>query len=167
MPLYSDRSGMPAEMADLAAAQDDLIADEAADLIPPPSSPFNAKVLTALSKALASVGKAMGLDLTPESYSEPEARLAPEVARFLMMMAAAAEDYGQPLPVALDAIKGDKELTAITAHLMRLAKDKDFSAFLDAPADEERAEVRIEVSPDGMEVEEKEDFDFSSRMRRG
>lgn len=165
MPLYSDRSGMPAEMADLAAAQDNLIADEAADLIPPPSSPFNAKVLTALSKALASVGKAMGLDLTPESYSEPEARLAPEVARFLMMMAAAAEDYGQPLPVALDAIKGDKELTAITAHLMRLAKDKDFSAFLDAPADEERAEVRIEVSPDGME--EEEDFDFSSRMRRG
>lgn len=165
MPLYSDRSGMPAEMADLASAQDDLIADEAADLIPPPSSPFNAKVLTALSKALASVGKAMGLDLTPESYSEPEARLAPEVARFLMMMAAAAEDYGQPLPVALDAIKGDKELTAITAHLMRLAKDKDFSAFLDAPADEERAEVRIEVSPDGME--EEEDFDFSSRMRRG
>ena len=165
MPLYSDRSGMPAEMADLAAAQDNLIADEAADLIPPPSSPFNAKVLTALSKALASVGKAMGLDLTPESYSEPEVRLAPEVARILMMMAAAAEDYGQPLPVALDAIKGDKELTAITAHLMRLAKDKDFSAFLDAPADEERAEVRIEVSPDGME--EEEDFDFSSRMRRG
>ena len=48
---------------------------------------------------------------------------------------------------------------------MRLAKDKDFSTFLDAPADEERAEVRIEVSPDGME--EEEDFDFSSRMRRG
>jgi len=167
MPLYSDRSDMPAELFDLAAEQDDLIAAEAADLIPPPTSPYNAKVLTALSKALAAVGRVMGLDLTPETYKEAEAQLAPEVARFLMMMAAAAEDYGQPLPVALDAIKGDKELTAITAHLMRLAKDKDFSTFLDAPADEERAEVRIEVSPDGMDVEEEEDFDFSSRMRRG
>lgn len=166
MPLYSDRGDMPAELADLAEAQDDLIAAEAADLIPPPSSPFNAKVLTSLSKALAAVAKVMGLDLTPESYSEPEARLAPEVARFLMMMAAAAEDYGQPLPVALDAIKGDKELTAITAHLMRLAKDKDFAAFLDAPVEDERTEVKIEVKPDGMEVEEEEDFDFASRMRR-
>ena len=166
MPLYSDRSDMPAELFDLAAEQDDLIADEAADLIPPPTSPYNAKVLTALSKALAAVGRVMGLDLTPETYKEAEARLAPEVARFLMMMAAAAEDYGQPLPVAMDDIKGDRELTAITAHLMRLAKDKGFSDFLDAPADEEVTDVQIEVSPAGVTVDE-EDFDFSSRMRRG
>jgi len=166
MPLYSDRSDMPAELFDLAAEQDDLIADEAAELIPPPTSPYNAKVLTALSKALAAVGRVMGLDLTPETYKEAEARLAPEVARFLMMMAAAAEDYGQPLPVAMDDIKGDRELTAITAHLMRLAKDKGFADFLDAPADEEVTDVQIEVSPAGVTVDE-EDFDFSSRMRRG
>ncbi len=166
MPLYPNDTGLPAEMRELTDAQDDIISAEAMELIPPPTSPYNAKVLSALSKALAAVGKLMGLDLRAEKYSEPEARLEPEVGRFLMMMGAAAEDYGQPLPVALDAIKGDRELTAITAHLMRLAKDKDFAAFLDAPVEEERTELKIEVRPDSVEVEEREDFDFGSRISR-
>jgi len=102
--------------------------------------------------------------LEPESYTEPAARLDPDVVRFLAMYAAAAEDYGQPLPVALDMIRGDRELTAITAHLMKLAKDAKFAAFLDAPADEADTEVRIEVRPGEEEVEE--NFDFASRMRR-
>jgi hypothetical protein len=80
------------------------------------------------------------------------------------MFAQAAEDYGQPFPVALDMIKGDRELTAITAHLMKLAKDAKFAEFLDQPMDE--AEVRIEIRGDGDDMEEEEEFDFASRMRR-
>jgi hypothetical protein len=86
------------------------------------------------------------------------------MVRFLAMFEQAAEDYGQPLPVALDQIKGDRELTAITAHLMKLAQDSGFSDFLDSPMDE--AEVKIEIRGDGEDMEEEEEFDFASRMRR-
>ena len=155
---------MPRDLIEAAEDTDDAIGAEIAELIPPPASPYNVKVLNALAKAIAAVGKVMGLDLEPESYTEPAARLDPDVVRFLAMYSAAAEDYGQPLPVALDMIRGDRELTAITAHLMKLARDSKFAAFLDAPADEADTEVRIEVRPGEEEVEE--DFDFASRMRR-
>jgi hypothetical protein len=62
----------------------------------------------------------------------------------------------------LEDIKGDRELTAITAHLLKLAKDKGFKEFLDMPADGE-VSVEITAGPADMEVEE--EFDFSSRMR--
>jgi hypothetical protein len=52
----------------------------------------------------------MGLDLTPETYSGPVEAMDADVARFLAMMSAAASDYGKPLPVDLEDIKGDSEL---------------------------------------------------------
>jgi hypothetical protein len=109
----------------------------------------------------------MGLDLTPEAYSEPVAQMDSDVARFLAMMAAAASDYGKPFPVELEDIKGDSELTAITAALTQLASDKGFAEFLDAPAEGEEVTEEVEELPDGEVMEEEEEeYDFSKRMRR-
>ena len=67
----------------------------------------------------------------------------------------------------LSDIKGDAELTAITAALLQLSKDKGFAEFLDAPAEPEEIKEETIMEPDG-EVEEEEEagFDFSKRMRR-
>jgi hypothetical protein len=90
-----------------------------------------------------------------------------DVARFLAMMATAASDYGKPFPVELEDIKGDSELTAITAALTQLAADKAFAEFLDAPVEEEVIEEEAVIMPDGeVEEEEEEEFDFAKRMRR-
>lgn len=165
MPVsYKMPSGMPSELRDLADRQDEMIGEEVSELIPPPSSPYNVKTLNQLAKAVEAVARVMGIEVQAEEYTEPEARLDDDLARFLTMIATAAEDYGKPLPVALDQIRGDRELTAIAAHLLQLAKDDDFEAFLDQPIAEVDLEVR--ATPDGIEVEEEEDFDFSSRMRR-
>ena len=164
MPMYTPTADIPRDLREASEDVDDAIGAELMDLIPAPDSPYNVKALDALAKALSSMGKVMGIDIEAESYSEPMARLDPDMVRFLAMFAQAAEDYGQPFPVALDMIKGDRELTAITAHLMKLAKDSKFAEFLDQPIDE--AEVRIEIRGDGDEMEEEEEFDFASRMRR-
>ena len=140
-----------------------MIAEEVGDLIPPPDSPYNVKTLNQLAKAVEAVALVMGIQVEAEEYNEPQARLDNDLARFLMMIAVAADDYGQPLPVDLEEIRGDSELTAIAAHLLRLAKDKEFEAFLDQPIAEVDLEVR--TSPEGVEVEE-EVFDFASRMSR-
>ena len=159
--------GMPADLAALAEEQDAVIGDEMAALVPRPERPYSAKVYTALAKAIAKAAKVMGLDLTPESYSGPVEEMDADVARFLAMMAAAAEDYGKPFPVELSDIKGDSELTAITAALLDLGRDKGFAEFLDAPAEPSEVIEEEAMMPDGeMEEEEEEVFDFGKRMRR-
>tara|TARA_R100000084_G_scaffold94258_2_gene48033 strand:- start:114 stop:608 length:495 start_codon:yes stop_codon:yes gene_type:complete len=164
MPVsYESPSDMPRELRELAEDQDAMIAEEVGDLIPPPDSPYNVKTLNQLAKAVEAVALVMGIQVEAEEYNEPQARLDNDLARFLMMIAVAADDYGQPLPVDLEEIRGDSELTAIAAHLLRLAKDKEFEAFLDQPIAEVDLEVR--TSPEGVEVEE-EVFDFASRMSR-
>jgi hypothetical protein len=105
-----------------------------------------------------------GIEAELEEYTEPSVRLDDDVARFLMMMSTAAEDYGKPFPVQVSELKGDKELTLVTAHLMELAADEDFKRFLEGEDDDERAEVEIEIRRDGDEME-RESFDFGSRMR--
>ena len=170
MPLVIDTEapqGMPADLAAIAEQQDDLIGEEMADLVPRPERPYSAKVYSALTKAIAAAAKVMGLDLTPESYSGPVEAMDADVARFLAMMAAAADDYGKPFPVELSDIKGDSELTAITAALLQLSKDKGFAEFLDAPSEAEEVTEETTIMPDGeVEEEEEEEFDFSKRMRR-
>jgi len=159
--------GMPADLAAIAEQQDALIGEEMADLVPRPERPYSAKVYSALTKAIAAAAKVMGLDLTPESYSGPVEAMDADVARFLSMMAAAADDYGKPFPVELSDIKGDAELTAITAALLQLSKDKGFAEFLDAPAEAEEVTEETTIMPDGeVEEEEEEEFDFAKRMRR-
>ena len=165
MPVnYESPSDMPRELRDLADRQDEMIGEEVSDLIKPPDSPYNVKSLNQLAKAVEAVARVMGIQVEAEEYNEPQARLDSDLSRFLMMIATAAEDYGQPLPVSLEEIRGDNELTAIAAHLLRLSKDGGFEEFLDQPIAEVDLEVR--ASPEGLEVEEEESFDFASRMGR-
>ena len=169
MPLMiaSAPQGMPADLAAIAEEQDELIGQELAGLVPRPDRPYSAKVYTALTDAISKAAKVMGLDLTPERYTEDVAEMDADVARFLAMMATAASDFGQPFPVELEDIRGDAELTAITAALTQLAADKAFAEFLDAPAEPEEVIEEETVMPDGdVEEEEVEEFDFSKRMRR-
>ena len=104
-------------------------------------------------------------------YTGPVEEFGPDEARFLAMLEAAAADYGKPLPVALADIKGDAELTAITATLQQLAKDQAFVAFLDEGADEgedenpEGPEVEIEVKTGGGKDKPAGDDFFAKRMR--
>ena len=169
MPLMiaSAPQGMPADLAAIAEEQDELIGQELAGLVPRPDRPYSAKVYTALTDAISKAAKVMGLDLTPERYTEDVAEMDADVARFLAMMATAASDFGQPFPVELEDIRGDAELTAITAALTQLAADKAFAEFLDAPVEAEEVIEEETVMPDGdVEEEEVEEFDFSKRMRR-
>ena len=169
MPLMiaSAPQGMPADLAAIAEEQDELIGQELAGLVPRPDRPYSAKVYTALTDAISKAAKVMGLDLTPERYTEDVAEMDADVARFLAMMATAASDFGQPFPVELEDIRGDAELTAITAALTQLAADKAFAEFLDAPVEAEEIIEEETVMPDGdVEEEEVEEFDFSKRMRR-
>lgn len=169
MPLMiaAAPQGMPADLAAIAEEQDALIGQEMADLVPRPDRPYSAKVYSALTAAIAKAAKVMGLDLTAERYTEDVAEMDADIARFLAMMAAAASDYGKPFPVELEDIKGDAELTAITAALTQLAADKAFAEFLDAPAEPDAVIEEETVMPDGdIEEEEVEEFDFSKRMRR-
>lgn len=165
MPLSADMPSIPEDLRKAAEASDAEVEMMLVDLIPAPDKPYSPKVVTALANAIAAAAKIMGLDLKPEPYAGPVMELDPEVVRFLAMMDAAAKDYGSPLPVSLDQIKGDKELTVIAAHLMGLAKDADFKKFLNMPIEEEGMEVEVEEEG-GEEMEEEEDFDFSARMRR-
>jgi hypothetical protein len=153
MPVnYESPSDMPRELRELADRQDEMIGEEVSDLIKPPDSPYNVKSgeevsdlikppdspynvksLNQLAKAVEAVARVMGIQVEAEEYNEPQARLDNDLSRFLMMIATAAEDYGQPLPVSLEEIRGDNELTAIAAHLLRLSKDGGFEEFLDQP----------------------------------
>ena len=107
MPLYTPPADIPADLAAVAMDADAVIEDELAGLIPAPDSPYNARVLTALAKAISDAAKVMGLDLEPITYSEPEVRLEPEVVRMLAMLAAAADDYGQPFQRLLFGQRAD------------------------------------------------------------
>jgi len=169
MPLtMKTPEGMPPDLMAAAEETDAAIGQELAATVPPFEKPVAPKVMDALAKAIAAAAKVMGMDLMPEKYSEPVTELDPDLVRFLSMLEAAASDYGAPFPVALSAIKDDKALTAITAHLLTLAKDKGFKDFLDMPAEGETrgSEVTEEVmgeeeGPGGMT----EGFDFAARMK--
>lgn len=160
---------VPPELAMLAGQADAAVGDELAMLMQPAQSPYNVKVLNALAKAVADAAQVMGIEVMPEQYAEATTELEPDLVRFLSMLYAAADDYGKPFPVELADVRRDADLTAITAHLLELAKDKDFEAFLDAPVDgEPEGEVDVDINieaPDGEEVEEEADFDFGARMR--
>lgn len=167
MPLDMGAS-VPMDIPDdLMAAADEadaMVEDELAALMPPFEKPVNVKVLNALAKAIAQASKVMGFEVVPEAYTEPATELEPAVVRFLAMISAAAEDYGQPLPVSLDAVRTEQDLTTITAAIMQLAKDKAFADFLDMPAEGE-ADVQVDIEVGTPEGEMDEDFDFASRMR--
>lgn len=156
---------LPTELKSTAEEADTAMGEGIAALIPAPEKPYNPKVVTALAQATANVAKLLGLDVKAESYSGPVAELDPDLARFLAMLEKAAADYGQPFPTTLDSIKGDGDLTAITAHLIGLAKDRDFKAFLAEPAPGESVGSEMGEEMGGSEEEEKKPFNFAARMK--
>jgi hypothetical protein len=111
---------------------------------------------------VAAVAKLMGLDLGEGSFTGPQEALDQDLIRFLAMMSEAAEQYGSPLPVALADIKGDAELTALTAALLALSTDRDFKDFLVEPVPE--GDAIPDLSEEDEDLEE-EEFDFASRAR--
>jgi hypothetical protein len=160
MPLSPGPSvpmDMPPDLAAAATASDDMIGGELGALIPPPEKPYNPRVMTSLANAIAEVMSAMGVEMTPEPYTGPVAQFGEDEARFLTMIEAAAADYGQPLPVGVAELKGDAELTTLTAALSQLAQDAEFIAFLDEGAEPEpmaEEEVAVDEMEDEMDEEE-------------
>tara|TARA_R110000824_G_scaffold142704_1_gene309948 strand:- start:341 stop:811 length:471 start_codon:yes stop_codon:yes gene_type:complete len=152
---------IPDELADIGAERDALMADAAEAIIPPAESPYNVKAMEALSDALKKIAAVLGVELEVEEYTEATTVLDPQVQQFLLMIDRAAEDYGSPLPVDLEALKSDAELTTITAALLELAADDGFAEFL-AGEPEDGDQVDIEISGPGPAADE--DFDFAGRM---
>jgi hypothetical protein len=169
--LMMTGANLPPDLAAAAGAADAAVGDVVAGLIPKPERPYSPRVATSLAAAIAAVMAAMGVEMTPQPYTGPVEEFGPDEARFLAMLEAAAADYGKPLPIALADIKGDAELTAITAALQQLAKDQAFVAFLDEGADEgedenpEGPEVEIEVKTGGGKDKPAGDDFFAKRMR--
>jgi hypothetical protein len=168
MPLDigASRAPLPPEFEELAGQEDEIIGETLMVVVPPPDKPYSKKVLTGLAMAIAEVAGMMGLDLGAGEYDGPTEAMDPEMVRFLAMIGAAADEYGKPLPVALEDIKGDRELTAITAAIKGLLSDPEFQAFLEQEIPD--AEPDTELPDMGGEDEdvEVEEFDFAARMRR-
>lgn len=126
---------MPPDLMAATEQADAAVGDELAGLVPPPEKPYSPRVVTALAQSVAKLLSQVGIEgVEVETYTGPVASLEPDDVRFLAMLAQMAADYGQPLPVGLGQIRGDSELTAITAHLTGLAGDPGFKAFLDEDA---------------------------------
>ncbi len=153
---------MPAELMAAADERDAMVDEQLDGIIPAADSPYNVKVLTSMAEAVQAIASLMGIDVEVEQYNEATTRLDDDVARFLFMASKAAEDYGKPFPVKLEDIKGDNELTSITAHMKMLAADEDFKKFLQGEAEPEGAEV--EVTVEAGPRDDAEDL-FMSRMR--
>jgi len=150
MPLMN----MPSELIDAAESQDAVIGEALAETLTPPEKPYSIKAFNALINALNAVTRIMGVEEALEEVTDSVSAWEPDEVRFLSMVEAAAADYGAPLPVALDQIKGDAEITALAAHLMKLSEDEEFLAFLETDVEEEGVEGDVE----------EEEFDFGSRI---
>lgn len=158
------KGDMPADLLVVVGEGDRALGEGLASSIPVPEKPYNPKVVTSLADALSAASKLMGEEAEFEAYTEAVDEIGPDMARILTMVSEAAADYGEPLPVALEEITGDKDLTAITAHIMGLSKDRDFRDWLKEEVTEEPEEDEVtEEAP--IDEEPDEDFDFASRMR--
>jgi len=146
MPISTGMPAVPPEILAAAKKRDEVFGAALADSVPTPMKPYNAKAVTALAKAISEVARLFGLRIEPKPYTAPLDRLTPDLARVIAMITAAAKEYGQPLPVELKELRGDTELTALTAAISTLAKDTEFRDFLNKSTPEEKkAGVEIEV----------------------
>jgi len=165
MPIQfgAARPALPPQFEELAASEDDIVGESLAVVVPVPERPYKAAVMTGLARAITQVATLLGLDLGEGEYTEDVEAMDPEMIRFLAVLSQAADEYGAPLPVKLEDIRGDQELTAITAALMALARDRDFRDFLAQVEPDEEAPT--ELPDEDEEMEMVEEFDFSRRMR--
>lgn len=153
---------LPGELSKAARDSDEMVGMELAAMVPKPDRPYSPKVVKALAETLKAVLEAVGIEgVEVEEYTGPVAQLEPDDVRFLAMVAAMAQDYGKPIPVELSDIKGDKELTVITAHLKGLANDPRFKAFLEV--DQEQAEPLAEE----MAMEKRGEVEVEGMMEEG
>lgn len=144
MPITLPKSDLPEDLDAAAAEQDALVGEELASLIPPFEKPIKAIVMENLGKALASVLAIMGMEgVEAQPYDGPVEAIDPDMVRMLMAVSMAAQDYGQPFPVAIEDIRGDQEITAITAALTGLAADRDFKDWLKEQAEAPEAEEEV------------------------
>lgn len=155
---------MPEDLMMAAQATDDVLGDELSALIPPFAKPVGPKVMNALAKAVQAAAAVMGMEVAPDTYTAPVDELEPDLVRFLSMFEAAADDYGKPFPIPLAEVGDEAALTALTAHLMVLAKDSGFSDFLDMPDDSMADEIDFAEPPVGEEAPMAADDFFASRM---
>ncbi len=166
MPLDTGASRpLPDDFEELAGQEDEIIGETLMVVVPPPDKPYNKKVMTALAVAIAEVAGLMGLDLGAGDYEGPTDVMDPEMIRFLAMIGAAADEYGSPLPVALEEIRGDRELTAITAAITKLLADPGFEAFLNEEVPDAEPGTDLPDLGEDIEADEVADFDFAARMR--
>lgn len=169
MPMMKkkNKSKLPPELLIVVEDADQSLGENLSSSIPTPDKPFNAKVISSLAQALTGLTKLMGGAAEFEAYSAPVETVPPDLARFLVMASKAAEDYGQPFPVALEDIQGDRDITAITAHIITLAGDRDFKDWLQEEEEEESVEEEVmdEEEKDSKGASKKE-YDFASRVGR-
>jgi hypothetical protein len=160
---------IPSEVRDLMAAASDsdaLIGDSLAGTIPPPSRPFHPKVAQSLADAVSAMSGPLGAELETMQFDGPVEALPPDLVRLVAMVAEAAADYGQPLPVELGDLTDDNKLMLVTAAIQALVDDEEFTAFLaeDIDTEEDDAEAIEPVEP--VNPAEQLEFDFASRLRK-
>ena len=154
---------IPADLLAASEANDEMLGDELAALIPPFESPIGPKVMNALAKAVADAAKVMGMDIVPEKYTAPTTEFEPDLVRFLTMLGAASTDYGKPIP-SPDTLVDEAGITALIAAIIELAADDGFNEFLDMPSDEPEETFVEETVTEAPTPGSSEDFDFASRM---
>lgn len=149
------------ELVIIAEEQDDVIGDSLKDLIPRPRKPYKGQTVKALADAVAEVMALMDVEAEPMAYEGQVEELDADLVRFLGMVAQAAADYGQPMPLGPEEIRGDNELIVITDHLKALASDRDFRDWLDEELDEE---FDMEEEDESEDEDEDEDALLMGRM---
>jgi hypothetical protein len=137
---------MPSDLMTEAKAVDANLAGQFASKMRGPVTPYAKRSVEVLNKALNGLLTVLGAPLV---QGEPQ---LPDVARALAMVAKAAADYGQPLPVDIENLRSDNELIALASALTMLGKDKDFARWLKEEVSEEPESPEME----GMESVEEE-----------
>jgi hypothetical protein len=166
MPFASKMpKGMSEELSMATAEADDIMGSELSMAMPKPDRPYSGKVVTNLAKAVAKLVGLMGVELVPEPYAGAVEALGEDEVRFLSMLEAAAAEYGQPFPMPLASVKGDAELTALTAYLTQLAADPEFEKFLNEDGEDEMEDDETDdaAMPRVDDAEGDDDF-FASRV---
>lgn len=151
---------LPRDLKTVATKSNEKVGKGLAEAIPVPDEPFDRRVYTGFAKALAGVLKRMGLKVEVSSYDKDIREVGPDEARALAMVSAAARDYGEPLPVAMEDLDGDTAMATLAGALTALAGDRDFQDWLKEDEEEEEVE-EVEEEED---VDDTADFNFAGRL---
>jgi hypothetical protein len=121
-----------------------------------PRGNFSKVVMNRLVSAYRKAQELMGF---PEDQMYPEfeadvTEFPAEFVRGLAMMAAAAEDYGQPGLIELADISEDADVARLAATIESLVSDPDFADFLQSPLEGEEVGEEAEVAEGEEDMEE-------------